>query len=76
MSSIMRSMTDSRIHTARGDVEAARADFDAAIAIPEEFESRIVLGRSLVLRGGDGDLERARELFEACGAAADLAKSD
>ena len=39
MNSILRSMTDSRTHTARGDVEAARADFDTAIAIFEEVES-------------------------------------
>jgi hypothetical protein len=61
---------------ARGDTDAASADLDAAIAIFEEYESRIELARTLVLRGEAGDLERARQLFEACGAAGDLAKLD
>jgi tetratricopeptide (TPR) repeat protein len=61
-----------QLHTARSDEEAARKDFDAAIAIFEKLESRIELGRTLVLRGEDEDRERARELFESCGAAADL----
>ena len=39
-------------HKARGDEDAARKDFDAAIEIFEELGSRIELGRSLVLRGG------------------------
>jgi len=42
--------------------------FNAAIAIFDDLGSRIELGRALVLRGGDNDLARARELFQACGA--------
>jgi hypothetical protein len=57
---------------ARGDGGAARTDFDAAIEIFEKVESRLELARTLVLRSEDGDLERARGLFEACGAAVDL----
>lgn len=41
-----------QLHAARGDEEAARKDLDAAIEIFERLESRIELGRSLVLRGG------------------------
>jgi len=63
-----------QLHIARGDEEAARQDFDAAIAIFEELGSRLELARTLVLRGEDDDLVRARELFEACGAAGDLAE--
>jgi ATP/maltotriose-dependent transcriptional regulator MalT len=62
----------SRLCAALGDHDAARADLDAAIAIFDELGSRIDLGRSLVLRGADEDLERARELFESCGALGDL----
>jgi hypothetical protein len=40
----------------------------AAIAIFEELGSRIELGPTLVLRGGDNDLAPARELFQACAA--------
>ena len=56
----------------RDDDEAARTDLGAATEIFEKLESRVELGRTLVLRGEDGDLERARELFEACGAMTDL----
>jgi len=65
---------------ARGEEDAARADLDAAIAIFEDLGSRIELGRTLVLRASlnDGDAaehdrQKARDLFEACGAAGDLA---
>jgi hypothetical protein len=34
------------------------------------------LGRALVLRGGDNDLTRARDLFQSCGATQDLANLD
>ena len=64
----------SQLHAARGDDDAARKDLDTAIEIFEKLESRLELGRALVLRGGDSDLARARELFEACGATGDLAK--
>jgi tetratricopeptide (TPR) repeat protein len=57
-----------QLHNARGDEAAARKDLDAAIEIFEELESRLELARALVLRGGDDDLNRARELFQACGA--------
>jgi tetratricopeptide (TPR) repeat protein len=62
-----------QLHAARCDEEAARKDFDSAIEIFEELESRLELGRTLVLRGDNEDLLRARELFEACGAVHDLA---
>ncbi len=62
-----------QLHIARGDEGAARQDFGAAIAIFEDLGSRLELGRTLVLRGEDEDLVRARELFEACGATGDLA---
>jgi hypothetical protein len=57
-----------QLHVARGDEEAARKDLDQAIEIFEELGSWIELGRTLVLRGGDNDLARARELFQTCGA--------
>jgi predicted negative regulator of RcsB-dependent stress response len=57
-----------QLHAARGDEEAARKDFDEAIAIFEKLESRLELARTLVLRGEDEDLSRARDLFQACGA--------
>ena len=60
------------LHSTRGDEEAARKDFDAAIEIFERLESRLELGRALVVRGGGEDLQKARELIEACGAAGDL----
>jgi hypothetical protein len=60
-----------QLHAARGDEEAARKDLDAAIEIFERLESRLELARALVLRGEDDDLTRARDLFEACGAASD-----
>jgi len=63
-----------QLHIARGDEGAARQDFGAAVAIFEELGSRLELGRTLVLRGEDEDLVRARELFESCGAAGDLAR--
>jgi hypothetical protein len=62
-----------RLHAARGDEEAARTDLDAAVEIFEKLESRLELGRALVLCGEDEDLARARELFQSCGAAGDLA---
>ena len=65
-----------QLNAARGDEEAARKDFDATIEIFEKFESRLELGRTLVLRAGDEDLLRARELFQSCGATGDLANFD
>jgi len=62
-----------QLHASRGDEEAARKDFNAAIEIFEKLESRLELGRALVLRGEDEDLRRARDLFQACGAAGDIA---
>ena len=67
-----------QLHLARGDEETARQDFDAAIDIFEDLGSRLELGRTLLLRVGVGpeavdDIRKARELFEACGAAGDLA---
>jgi tetratricopeptide (TPR) repeat protein len=61
-----------QLHAARGDEEAARKDLDAAIEIFERLESRLELGRTLLLRGGEEDLQQARKLFEACGASGDL----
>ena len=63
-----------QLHAARGDDEAARKDLDAAIEIFERLERRLELGKALVLRGADGDLARARELFETCGALGDLSR--
>jgi tetratricopeptide (TPR) repeat protein len=63
-----------QLHVARGDDEAALDDLGVAIEIFEKLGSRIELGRTLVLRGNDGDLPRARELFEACGASCELTK--
>ncbi|MDX2436019.1 MAG: AAA family ATPase, partial [Acidobacteriota bacterium] len=62
------------LHRARGDDQAAATDFERAISIFDDLGSRLDLGRTLVLRGTDEDLERAREIFETCGAAGDLAK--
>ena len=69
-----------QLHQLRGNGERASTDFDAAIAIFEDLGSRIELGRTLVLRaslndGDDAEEDRlkARTLFEACGAAGDLA---
>jgi len=56
-----------QFHAARGDDEAARKDLDAAIEIFEKLESRLELGRALVVRGEGDDLTRARERFESCG---------
>jgi len=61
-----------QLHAARGDKGAARRDFDAAIEIFERLESRLELARTLVLRGDDENLIRARDLFQACGATGDL----
>jgi hypothetical protein len=47
---------------------AARKDLDAAIKIFERLESRLELGRTLVVRGVDDDLTRARKIIESCGA--------
>jgi len=44
------------------------------IGIFERLGSRLELGRALVLRVEDGDLEKARELFEGCGVVGDVAK--
>jgi tetratricopeptide (TPR) repeat protein len=63
-----------QLHAARGDEDAARKGFDAAIDIFEKLESRLELGRTLVLRGDDEDLKRARDIFESCGATGDLAR--
>ena len=63
-----------QLHSARGDSGAAHRDFDEAVAIFERFGSLLELGRTLVLRRGEGDLERARTLIERCGASSDLAK--
>ena len=65
-----------QLHLARGDEEAARKDLDAAIEIYEKLESRLELGRALVVRGSDDDLTRARDLFQSCGAASDLDNLD
>jgi tetratricopeptide (TPR) repeat protein len=65
--------TRAQLHTARGDEEAARKDLDAAIEMFERLESRLELARALVVRGGDNDLSRARDLFQSCGAPGDLA---
>ena len=65
-----------QLHTSRGDEEAAGKDLGAAIEIFERLESRLELARALVARNADGDLDRARKLFEACGAPADLANLD
>jgi len=69
-----------RLAAARGGVESARTDLDAAVDILDQFGSRIELGRTLALRaslidGDDAEADRrkARDLFEACGAARDLA---
>jgi tetratricopeptide (TPR) repeat protein len=62
------------LYAARGDFDAAGQDLDAAVAIFERIESRLELGRTLVLRGSVEDIERARELFERCGAVGDLTK--
>jgi tetratricopeptide (TPR) repeat protein len=63
-----------QLNAARGDDKASRADLDAAVEIFERTESRLELARTLVLRGQEDDLARAREIFEACGAAGDLAR--
>lgn len=63
-----------QLHSARGDSAAAHRDFDEAVAIFERSGSLLELGRTLALRSGDDDLARARELFERCGAAGELAK--
>jgi tetratricopeptide (TPR) repeat protein len=63
-----------QLNAARGDKDAARRDLEAAIEIFEDLGSRLELGRTLVLRGEDEDLVRASEVFEACGAAGDVAK--
>jgi tetratricopeptide (TPR) repeat protein len=65
------------LHLARGATESARDDFEATVTIFDDLGSRIELGRTLVLRAPlstnpDEDLARARALFEACGASADL----
>jgi hypothetical protein len=57
-----------QLHAARGDQEAARNDLDAAIEIFEMLESRLELARALAERGGDKDLDRARDLFQSSGA--------
>ena len=57
-----------QLHAARGDEEASRKDLDVAIEIFERPESRLELARALVVRGGDEDFARARELFQSCGA--------
>jgi len=62
----------SQLHAARGDDDAARKDLDTAIEIFEKLESRLELGRALVLRGDDEDLTRARDLFQSCGAPTNL----
>jgi len=67
------------LHAAGGEGAAARMDFDAAIAIFERLESRLELGRALVVRAGvgedpDEDIRKARKLFEACAAVSDLAQ--
>ena len=62
-----------QLHNARGDEEAVRKDFHTAIEIFEKLESRLELGRALVVRGADDDLDRARDLYQSCGAPVDLA---
>jgi len=65
------------LHLTRGATESARDDFEGTVTIFDDLGSRIELGRTLVLRAPlstnpDEDLDRARALFEACGASADL----
>ena len=60
-----------QLRAARGDEEAVRKDFHTAIEIFEKLESRLELGRALVVRGGVEDIRKARELFEACGVVGD-----
>ena len=62
-----------QLYATRGNEEAARKDFDVATEIFEDLGSQIELRWTLVLRGEEEDLARARELFKANGAAADLA---
>lgn len=52
---------------ARG-LKAGRKDFNAAIAIFDDPGSRRDLGWTLVSRGEDEDLLRARDLLQASGA--------
>jgi tetratricopeptide (TPR) repeat protein len=61
------------LQAASGDLAAAGRNYDAAISIFDELESRVEFGRTLVLRGGEGDIDRARQIFERCGAKGDLA---
>ncbi|HSO23892.1 MAG TPA: AAA family ATPase [Chondromyces sp.] len=75
----LASRVSARLRAAGGDDGAARAELDAAVEIFDRLGSRIELGRTLELRGAltegaaaGADRERARELFEACGAVADL----
>jgi len=56
------------------DKEAARNDLDTAIEIFEKLETRLELGRALILRGEEEDLVRARDIFESCGATGDLSR--
>ena len=63
-----------RPHAARGDEKAAREEFATAIAIFDDLASRLDLRRALAVRGGDDNLTRARDLFQACGAPTDLAE--
>jgi hypothetical protein len=55
-------------HAERCDEEVTRKNLDAAIEIFERLESRLELGRALMVRGDDEDFDRARELFQTCGA--------
>ena len=61
--------------SAEARTAARRSAEESGLAIEtfEKLESRLELARALVVRGNDEDLGRARELFEGCGAPADLA---
>jgi tetratricopeptide (TPR) repeat protein len=75
-----------QIYAARQRRDEAGQVFDMAIARFEELGSRLELGRALYYRSalrraqgqvdaGRADAERARALFEACGAMRDLQKA-
>jgi tetratricopeptide (TPR) repeat protein len=76
-----------QIYSAQGLMAKAAAAFEESIATLDELGSRLELGRACFQRGvfrrstgdaeaGRDDLQRALELFEACGAARDRARAD